>query len=73
MICHIYVDIFKKSIITNVEGVNIPCIYIKDDEFLCTNMNEISPSEVIYNKNFDLTNFNIHWHCYYSMNGKSGM
>ena len=50
-------DVLRKSIITNIELINIPIICIKNND---TDMNEISSSPVVSNKNIDLTNFNIH-------------
>ena len=61
-------DLLRKSIITNIGLMNIPIIYIKNND---TDMNKISSSPVVFNKNIDLTNFNIRWNCFYSMNARS--
>ncbi|CAF3142250.1 unnamed protein product [Rotaria sp. Silwood2] len=65
-----YIDLLKKSIVTNIDELNMPIISLKNNEFLCNYENQTNLYEINHNNRITLTHLNRHFSSYYLVNTK---
>ncbi|CAF2876708.1 unnamed protein product [Rotaria sp. Silwood2] len=63
-----YMDLLQKSIVTNIQQIDLPIVYLENNQFLCKLINTtVSSQSVYYNLN-NLSDINAHIKLFFSSN-----